>query len=346
MAATATPAKTSPIAGLNKIQKLAALLVVLGPEEASTILSAFNHRQMEQIMGEMAKIEFLSADVQHSLLEEFSSVTLDAVTSALGGVEKAQNVLEKSLGAAKAMEVLGRVAPQASKSAAIEELRNTPGAVIAQMLRGEQSQTWALVLSQLEAENSVEVFHTMEPAFRSEVMLRMAHMEPVSPEVLEMLVKSLLSRRSASSTQNQVAANGTQFLTEVMKRFDRQAATDALEMLAKDDPELSASIRKGMFIFEDLTQLDASTMGAILREVDFNTLAVAMKDCSEKLREMIFKGITKRAAESLEENLKFMTKVRRREVEEARTKVMSQIFDLERKGEINLTPEDAHAVAA
>jgi flagellar motor switch protein FliG len=353
MAATATatapattPAKASPIAGLNKVQKLAALLVVLGPEEASTILSAFNHRQMEQIMGEMAKIEFLSADVQHSLLEEFSSVTLDGVTSALGGVERAQNVLEKSLGAVKAQEVLGRVAPQASKSVALEDLRNTPPAVIAQMLRGEQSQTWALILGQLDAENSVEVFRTMEPAFRGDVMFRMARMEPVSPEVLEMLVKSLLARRSPASTQNQVAANGTQFLTEVMKRFDRQAASDALEMLAKEDPELSAAIRKGMFIFEDLTQLDQQTMGTILREIDFNTLAIAMKDCSEKLREMIFKGITKRAAEGLEENLKFMTKVRRKEVEEARTKVMAQIFDLERKGEINLTPEDASASAA
>jgi len=345
MPAAATPEKTSPIAGLNKVQKLAALLVVLGPEEASTILSAFNHRQMEQIMGEMAKIEFLSADVQQSLLQEFSSVTLDGVTSALGGVEKAQNVLEKSLGATKAMEVLGRVAPQAAKSAAIEELRNTPPAVIAQMLRGEQSQTWALVLAQLDAENSVEIFRTMEPVFRGDVMFRMARMEPVSPEVLEMLVKSLLARRPTSGT-NQIAANGTLFLTEVMKRFDRQAASDALEMLAKEDPELSAAIRKGMFIFEDLTQLDQQTMGTILREVDFNTLAMAMKDCSEKLREMIFKGITKRAAEGLEENLKFMTKVRRKEVEEARTKVMAQIFDLERKGEINLTPEDASASVA
>src|SRR5580700_10746855 len=101
----AVPEKVSPIAGLNKVQKLAGLLVVLGPEEASVILSAFNQRQMEQIMGEMAKIEFLSADVQKALLEEFSSVTLEAVTSALGGVEKAQHVLEKSLGQAKAREV-------------------------------------------------------------------------------------------------------------------------------------------------------------------------------------------------------------------------------------------------
>ena len=251
MSATATETKPNPIAGLNKVQKLAGLLVVLGPEEASVILSAFNQRQMEQIMGEMAKIEFLSADVQQSLLQEFSSVTLDGVTSALGGVEKAQNVLEKSLGATKAMEVLGRVAPQASKSAAIEELRNTPPAVIAQMLRGEQSQTWALVLAQLDAENSVEIFRTMEPIFRGDVMFRMARMEPVSPEVLEMLVKSLLARRPTSGT-NQIAANGTLFLTEVMKRFDRQAASDALEMLAKEDPELSAAIRKGMFIFEDV----------------------------------------------------------------------------------------------
>src|ERR1700761_5618722 len=119
-----TPAKPSPIAGLNKTQKLAALLVVLGPEEASVILSAFSQRQMEQIMGEMAKIEFLSAEVQQSLLEEFSSVTLEAVTSALGGVEKAQNVLEKSLGQKKAREVIGRVAPESTASPHREELRN------------------------------------------------------------------------------------------------------------------------------------------------------------------------------------------------------------------------------
>src|SRR5471032_1265463 len=122
MSATAT--KPSPIAGLNKVQKLAALLVVLGPEEASVILSAFSQRQMEQIMGEMAKIEFLSADVQHGLLEEFSTVTLDAVTSALGGVEKAQHVLEKSLGPVKAREVLSRVAPGQTASPAMEELKN------------------------------------------------------------------------------------------------------------------------------------------------------------------------------------------------------------------------------
>src|SRR5260370_20091200 len=105
---TDTEIKPNPIAGLSKVQKLAGLMTVLGPEEASVLLSAFNHRQMEQIMGEMAKIEFLSAEVQRGLLEEFSSVTLEAVTSALGGVEKAQHVLEKSLGQAKAREGLGR----------------------------------------------------------------------------------------------------------------------------------------------------------------------------------------------------------------------------------------------
>ncbi len=344
MPATA-PAKASPLAGMNKIQKLAALLVVLGPEEASVVLRAFNHRQMEQIMAEMAKIEFLGADIQGALLEEFSTVTLDAVTSAFGGAEKAQSVLEKSLGPVKALEVMGRVAPRSATSPTIEELRNTPALIIAQILRGEQAQTWALVIAQLDAENSAEVFRQMEAGFRADVMRRMARLEAVSPDVIDTLVKSLLERRQPAGSQNLAPANGTHFLTEIMKRFDRQVATDALEALALDDPELSASIRKGMFIFEDLTTLDAATLGIIMREVDFNTLAVAMKDCSEKLRELIFKSITKRAAEGLEENLKFMSKVRRKEVEEARTKVMQQIFDLERKGEINLTPE-TDAVAA
>jgi flagellar motor switch protein FliG len=343
--ATLTPTKISPIAGLNKIQKLAALLVVLGPEEASVILSAFNQRQMEQIMGEMAKIEFLSGEVQHSLLEEFSSITLEAVTSALGGVEKAQHVLEKSLGPVKAREVLGRVAPQATTSPMMEELKNMPATAIAQMLRGEQAQTWALVLAQLDAENSAEVFRTMDGIFRADVMRRMAHMEPVSPEVLDRLIKSLLARRPESGRLDHIESNGTAFLTEIMKRFDRQVATDALEALAENDPELSAAIRKMMFIFEDLVKLDAAAIGTIMREVDFNTLAVAMKDCPIKLKETIMKSITKRAAEGLEENLKLMAKVKRKEVEEARAKVMEQVFDLERRGEITLVEEDAHVSA-
>jgi len=340
-----TTAKPSPIAGLNKVQKLAALLVVLGPEEASVILSAFNQRQMEQIMAEMAKIEFLSADVQQGLLEEFSSVTLEAVTSALGGVEKAQHVLEKSLGQAKAREVLGRVAPDRAASPQLEELRNMPATAIAQMLRGEQSQTWALVLAQLDAENSAEVFRTMDGAFRADVMRRMARMEPVSPEVLDRLIRSLLARRPEAGCRDHIESKGREFLTEIMKRFDRQVATDALEALAQDDPELSASIRKMMFVFNDLVQLDAATIGVIMREVDFNTLAVAMKDCAPRLKETIMKSITKRAAEGLEENLKSMSKVRRKEVDEARAKVMEQVFELERLGEISLSQEELSAAA-
>ena len=100
-----------------------------------------------------------------------------------------------------------------------------------------------------------------------------------------------------------------------------------------------------MFIFEDLVTLDAAMIGVIMREVDFNTLAVAMKDCPPKLKDMIMKSITKRAAEGLEENLKLMSKVKRKEVEDARAKVMEQVFDLERRGEISLVQEEANVPA-
>jgi flagellar motor switch protein FliG len=338
-----TATQPSPIAGLNKIQKIAGLLVVLGPEEASVILSAFNQRQMEQIMTEMAKIEFLSADVQQALLEEFSTVTLEGVTSTLGGVEKAQNVLEKSLGQTKAREVLGRVAPEATTSPLIEELRNLPAPAIGTILRGEQPRTWALVLAQLDADSSAEIFRSMDGPFRADVMQRMARMEPVSPDVLDKLVQVLLARRPETATRDHVGGNdGAKFLTEIMKKLDRQAADEALEALAQTDPELSTSIRKMMFIFEDLAQLDPATIGLIMREVDFNVLSVAMKDCPAKLNDMIFKSITKRAAEGLQENLKLNSKVRRKEVEAARTQVMEIVFDLERRGEISLATEDGN----
>jgi flagellar motor switch protein FliG len=339
----AAPEKVSPIATLTKTQKLAALLVVLGPEEAAVILSAFNQRQMEQIMTEMAKIEFLSADVQQALLEEFSSVTLEAVTSAFGGVEKAQTVLEKSVGQTKAREVIGRVAPDAAPSPAIEELRNMQAAAVSQMLRGEQPRTWALVLAQLEHENCAIILRTLDLGFKADVMLRMARMEPVSPDVLERLVKGLLARRTESASRDYVSADGTKFVTEIMKKFDRQTATDALNALAETDPDLSASIRKMMFIFDDLVTLDAATIGVILREIDFNTLAIAMKDCSPKFKEMVLKNITKRAAEGLQENLKAMANVKKKEVETARSAVMEQVFEIERRGDISLTQEDGNA---
>jgi flagellar motor switch protein FliG len=160
--------------------------------------------------------------------------------------------------------------------------------------------------------------------------------------VIDRLIKGLLARRPEAGMRDHVGSNGTKFLTEIMKRFDRQVASDALEALAQNDPELSTSIRKLMFVFDDLVQLDGATMGVILREVDFNTLAVAMKDCPVKLRDTIMKNITKRAAEGLEENLKAMSKVRRKEVEEARAQVMEQVFDLERRGEISLAQEDGN----
>src|SRR6202453_2673836 len=341
MSATATAQKPNPLAGLSKVQKLASLLVVLGPEEASVILNAFNQRQMEQIMTEMAKIEFLSSDIQQAVLEEFSSVTLEAVTSTLGGVEKAQSLLQKSIGEVKAREVLTRVAPDSASSPHRDELRNMAPPSIVRMLRGEQSQTWALVLAQLEAENSAGVFRTMEPVFRADVMQRMARMEPVSPEVLDCLIKNLLERRTDTGARDYGGSNGTAFPTEMMKRFDRQVTSEALEALAENDPELSASIRKMMFIFDDLVKLDAATMAIILREVDFSTLAVAMKDCPVKLKETILKSITKRAAESLQENLKGMGGIKKKEVEDARARVMEQIFDLERRGEISLSEEES-----
>jgi flagellar motor switch protein FliG len=335
--------KVSPIATLNKTQKLAGLLVVLGPEEAAVILSAFNQRQMEAIMTEMAKIEFLSAEVQQALLEEFSSVTLEGVTSTLGGVQKAHNVLEKSFGATKAREVIGRVAPDSAQSPMVDELRSLPASAVGQMLRGEQPQTWALILAQLEHESCAELLKTMDLGFKADVMLRMARMEPVSPDVLDRLIKGLLARRPESAARDYVSADGTKFVTEIMKKFDRQTATDALNALAESDPELSASIRKMMFIFDDLVTLDAATIGIILREIDFNTLAIAMKDCAPKFKEMVLKNITKRAAEGLQENLKMSSNVKKKEVEAARAAVMEQVFEIERRGDISLASEDANA---
>lgn len=322
--------------GWNKNQKLAGLLVVLGSEVASTILNQFDEREVEEIMKEMAKLDFISIPVQQAIVKEFSGITIAAVTSTAGGPAYARTILEKSLGSLKANEILTRVSPSKFRSLEAGVLREVQPRQLMSLLRKEQTQTWALVLSYLEPTRCAEVLTLIAPEQRTEIVERLAMMDAVSSEVVSQVMTLIKNRLQLRNQVDFSTTGGTKNIAEVLNVLDEATSNQILNSLEEKNPDVSRAIKKLLFTFEDLNDLDKSQMQRVLREVDFQILAKGLKTASEKLKALIFGALSKRAVESLQEELKFMPPVRLRDVEEAQDKIVEAVRRLESSGEITI----------
>ncbi|MFZ5806695.1 MAG: flagellar motor switch protein FliG [Verrucomicrobiota bacterium] len=327
---------TSLLESMSKKQKLAALLVTMGPELGATILNEFDESDVEEISTEMIKLDFVSPMMQRELLHEFSGIILEAVASSAGGPQFAKVILEKAIGSYKANEVINRVAPNRVHTIDTMVLRDIPPRQILNLLRKEQIQTWALVLSYLEPARCAEVLSLLNPEFRSDVVERIATMEPTPSEVVEQVLLHIQRRSSLRNQQDVTSSGGIQILASVINTLDDATSKQVLASLEERNPDLCRSVKKLLFTFEDMAELDKSAIGKMLREVDFHILAVALKTASEKLKGIIFGALTKRAAEAISEEIEFMPPVRLAEVEEAQEQIIEQLRKLEANGEIVL----------
>ncbi len=333
-AAAPDPAKL--LEGWSKTQKLAGFLVVLGHEVASTVLNQFDEREVEEITKEMAKLDFIPIPLQQALTKEFSGVAVHAVTSASGGATFTRLVLERSLGSLKANEILARISPTKVRSLEAGVLREIQPRQLISLLRKEQTQTWALVLSYLEPNRLAEVLNHLTPDQRTDIVERLATMEPVSSEVIQQVLTLIKNRLQLRGQQEFASSGGTKNIAEVINMLDEATSSQILANLEEKNPEVSRAIKKLLFTFEDLCDLDKSQMQRVLREVDFQILAKGLKTASEKLKTLIITSLSKRAAESLAEELKFMPPVRLRDVEESQDKIVEAVRRLEASGEITI----------
>lgn len=328
--------EVSPLETMTKKQKLAALFVVLGQELSASILNEFDEAEVEEISTEMVKINFVPPGMQKELLKEFTPITFEAVTSSAGGPAFAKIVLEKAIGSYKANEVINRVAPNRVRNIDTMALRDIQPRQILNLLRKEQIQTWALVLSYLEPTRCAEVLALLNPEFRIDVVERIATMEPTPSEVVEQVLQHIQRRSSIRNRQDVTSSGGIQILASVLNTLDDATSKQVLTSLEDRNPDLCRSVKKLLFTFEDIAELDKSAIGKMLREIDFHVLAVALKTASEKLKGIILGALTKRAAEAINEEIEFMPPVRLSEVENSQEQIIDQLRKLESNGEIVL----------
>jgi flagellar motor switch protein FliG len=329
-------APVQDISKLTKVQKFAIFLIMLGPDSAAQILKNLDEHEMEVITAEMARQSLVSQEVQIAILREFSEVALHASTSVRGGTDFAQQTLEKAVGTFKATNVMGRLAPTRAPVGALEKLVDLDSRQIFNLIKQEQPQTVALITSYLPAEKASQLLAMMKEDQRDQVVERLATLSPTPVEVVEKMVEVLVSKLSVKPSRALNQTGGLKSAADVLNALDKNASKSILNAIEERNPELGASIRKKMFTFEDLAQIDLTGLQKIMREVDIRDLAVALKTASEQLKKILLGAISKRAAETVLEEMSFLGAIKLKEIEAAQMRIIDVVRRLETEGEIEL----------
>ena len=324
------------IASLTKVQKLAALLVMLGTDSAAQVLKSFEAEEVELITSEMAKITLISQELQRDLLAEFSDVALQAGTSIHGGLDFARQSLEKALGVFRATDIINRFAPSRSSTAAMQGISEMEPRQIYNLLRHEQPQTVALVLSFIPPDKAASVFALITPDQREKILERLATLSPTPIEVVEKVVGILNTKLGVRQTRALNQTGGIKTAADILNSMDKTAGKSLLLSIEEHNPDLCQAIRQKMFTFEDLSGLEPQALQRILREVDMRDLAMSLKTASDKLKTTLLACISKRAAETVQEEITYMGPVRLRDIENAQMRVIDAVRKLETEGDIEL----------
>jgi flagellar motor switch protein FliG len=321
---------------MTKLQKLAALLIILGPESASQILKTFDEHDLEAISLEMSKLTSISQEMQCEILREFTEVAVNAGTAILGGVGYTRTALEKSVGVFRASDIIGRIAPAPAPIAAMKQIIDMDARQLCNLLKNEQAQTIALIVSYLTPEKSSQLLLLFRPELRDQVIERLATLAPTPVEVVERMV-GVLNRRAGvkpSGPMNQTG--GVKQAADLLNALDKNIGQSMLLELEKRNPDLGQAIRQKMFTFEDLTLLDTASLQKVMREVDMRDLAVGLRTASPKLKTALLSSISKRAAETVNEEISFLGPLKKKDIEAAQLRIIESVRQLETQGEIDL----------
>lgn len=318
---------------LKGIQKAAILLIALGPEKSSLIFKHLKEEEIEDLTLEIANTKSVTPQVKEKVINEFYEVCLAQQYIAEGGIGYAKELLEKALGADKAMDVIGKLTASLQVKP-FEFVKKTDASQLLNFIQDEHPQTIALILSYLSAGQAATILSALIPEKQAEVARRIATMDRTSPDVIKEVERVLESKLSSLVNQDYTIIGGVDAVVEILNTVGRGTEKHIMETLEVEEPELADEIRKKMFVFEDILLLDDRAIQRVLRDVDNNDLAIACKGSTEEVQNAIFSNMSKRLAEMIKEDMEFMGPVRMKDVEEAQQKIVNIIRKLEDSAEI------------
>jgi flagellar motor switch protein FliG len=318
----------------NGLRKATALLLSLGVENSSRVLQFVGETEMEKLLLTISESGSLSSEDRQLALEEAYAISISGADTVTGGTEYTRQLLARAVGPRRGAEILERISARQQISS-FEMLRNADTAQVAVLLQDEHPQSIALVLSYLEAKLAADILTKMPNDLQVEVTLRLAKMDRVSPQVVQVVERNLKQKLSGVlSAADFRATGGVSFLVKMLNQVDRDVQKRIFDTLEPTDHLLVEEIRASLFTFDDLLKLDDRTMQRILREINKTDLSLALKGAPEKLREHVYKNLSERARENLKEEIEILGPQLAKDVYGAQRKIIELVRGLEEAGEI------------
>ncbi|MEW6251415.1 MAG: flagellar motor switch protein FliG [Planctomycetota bacterium] len=318
---------------LTGVRKAAVLLVALQQETAAQIMRHLDRDQIEALSREIAAIDAVAPEVREQVIREFYNLIMARQYADAGGMTWARTLLQKTLPPDEARRVMAVIEHQVHEQP-FSFLQKTEKENLVTFLQEEHPQTIALVLSHLPAGMATDILQGLTTERQIEVVSRIAGMDQTSPDVIKEVERGLEKRLAGLVSERFERVGGVPAVAEILNMAGRATEKAILEGLEEQNPALVEQIRRLMFVFEDIIRVNDKGIQAVLKEVDNEELALALKTASEDLREKIFRNMSERAAQLIKEEMEFMGPVRVSEVEAAQQKIVEIVRRLEDAGEV------------
>jgi flagellar motor switch protein FliG len=324
---------TSGATELSGLRKAAILVLSLSQQTAARIMKHLQREQVEGISREIASMDRIDPHVRTQVVTEFYNRLLARQYMDVGGLPLARSLLEKTLPADEARYIVEALEHQVHEQP-FSFLQKTETENLLTFLQGEHPQTIALVLSHLPSTMASEILVALEPERQVEVVTRVAHMDQTSPEVVKEVERGLEKRLAGLVDERFERAGGVRVVAEMLNLAGRATEKAIMEALSDDHADLVEEIRRLMFVFEDIIRVDDRGIQAVLKEVENEELALALRTASDELKEKVFSNMSDRAAQLIKEEMEYMGPVRVSDVEAAQQKIVDTVRRLEDAGEI------------
>jgi flagellar motor switch protein FliG len=312
-------------------QKAAILLISMGRDASSKVFNHLPEEEIDQLTLAIAGIQKVDTKEKEEVLKEFHEMCIAQDYLAMGGISFAQDVLETALGKDKAVQIIHRLTAQLQVKP-FEFARRIDPMQIYQFLQNEHPQTIALVLAHLEPQQASIILSSLPGELQSDVARRIALLEQTSPEVIKEVEYILEQKLASTISQDFSVVGGIESIVSILNGVDRSTEKGILEQLGMKDERLVEEIKKRMFIFEDIINLDRRAIQSVIQEVENRDLLLALKAASPEVKKVIFENMSQRMIETYEEEMQFLGPVRVKDVEESQGRIVSIIRRLEESG--------------
>lgn len=321
--------------GTNKYsgaQKAAILLLSFGEDIAAEIFKNMTEFEIKRIGTAMSRLGRLDQEIVDEIMMEFYQILQQNRKFFYGGNDYTRKVIGSAFKGAEGEDLIEQLA--LGSSANLESLELIDPRSLANFIRSEHPQTIALILAHLDPKKCGETLKLLPEALHTEIMLRVANLDSVAPEIIDEIDDVLRSEIQAMGTISTQKIGGVEPLAEMLNQIDKATEEQILDNLEERDPDLAEQIRQLMFVFDDLVKIDDRGIQELIKAVSNDKWKVALKTASESVKDLVFKNMSTRAAEMLEEDMESMAAVKLSDVEAVQFEIVSIARKLEEEGKV------------